>query len=109
MNEVAREDQRRELVAVADAVERLAAATTGGDWRPGGLLATRPEVIAHYDGGGTEHVAEARAGSARWITTVSPAVAPALAEWLRAAARADEVDAAALSFARTLRSRLPES
>lgn len=101
------DEARDELVAVAELVERLAGTTTGGDWRPGGLLASRPEVIARYEDGSTEHVAEARAGSARWIIAFSPALAPALAGWLRSAAEAGEVDRAALSFARTLRSRLP--
>nr|WP_218889655.1 hypothetical protein [Saccharopolyspora hordei] len=85
---------------------RLAAVTTGGDWRVGGLLATRPEVIAHVGEGATEHVAEARAGTARWIAALSPALAAPLAEWLRSAARADRLDPAALAFARELRRRL---
>ena len=55
---------------------RSAARTTPGDWRLGGLLASRPEVIAHRDGRRTEHVAEARAAPAAWITALSPAVAP---------------------------------
>ncbi|MDA3648958.1 hypothetical protein OU416_33200 [Saccharopolyspora indica] len=91
-----------ELGAAADELERLAAASTRGDWRVGGLLATRPEVIAHFDGGATEHVAEARAGTARWIAALSPALAQPLADWLRSASRADQPDPAALAFARDL-------
>src|SRR4029453_10312870 len=45
------------LPPAADRLEALAARTTPGDWRLGGLLATRPEVIAHVPDGGTEHVA----------------------------------------------------
>ncbi len=44
------------LRAAADRLEALAARTTSGDWRTGGLLATRPEVVAHSPDGGTEHV-----------------------------------------------------
>jgi len=90
----------------ADRLERLAGRTTPGDWRPGGLLATRPEVIAHRDGA-TEHVAEARAGSAAWITALSPAVAPSLAALLRAVADGDPVDDAAAALAGALLDRLP--
>ncbi|MGW1678882.1 hypothetical protein [Saccharopolyspora sp. NPDC002376] len=100
--------QRDELVEVAVALERLAAVSTGGDWRVGGLLATRPEVIADLGGGSTEHVAEARAKSARWIAAFSPALAAPLAGWLRSAAQQEPVDPAALAFARALGERLPE-
>jgi hypothetical protein len=86
----------------ADRLEHLAARTTAGDWRTGGLLATRPEVIGHRPDGGTEHVAEARADSVAWITALSPAVAPPLAAWLRAAAAADPVEPSAVEFARVL-------
>jgi hypothetical protein len=89
----------------ADRLEALAARTTAGDWRPGGLLASRPEVVAHDAGGGTEHVAEARARSAAWIGAVSPALAGPLAAWLRAAAGAPSPEAVAA--ARVLRQRLP--
>lgn len=99
--------QRDELLGVAAKLERLAAVSTRGDWRVGGLLATRPEVVADLGGGHTEHIAEARAGSARWIAALSPALAEPLAAWLRAAARVEQVDAAALAFARALRGRLP--
>jgi hypothetical protein len=95
------------LLAAADRLERLAARTTAGDWRLGGLLATRPEVVAHSPGGGTEHVAEARARTAEWITALSPATAAPLAAWLRAAADTDPLDEAALRLARTLLERLP--
>jgi hypothetical protein len=94
------------LRTAADQLEALAARTTPGDWRTGGLLATRPEVVAHAPDGGTEHVAEARANTAAWITNLSPAVAGPLAAWLRAAATADRVDPAATAFARALLDRL---
>ena len=90
------------LRTAADRLEALAARTTPGDWRIGGLLASRPEVIAHRDGA-TEHVAEARAGSAAWISALSPAVASPLAAWLRASGS----DPAAAEFARVLLERLP--
>ncbi len=45
------------LRTAADRLEALAARTTAGDWRAAGLLATRPEVVAHAADGGTEHVA----------------------------------------------------
>ena len=91
------------LRTAADRLEALAARTTPGDWRIGGLLASRPEVIAHRDGG-TEHVAEARAGTAAWISSLSPAVAAPLAAWLRTAAA---TDADAVGVARVLVERLP--
>ena len=91
------------LRTAADQLEALAARSTPGDWRVGGLLASRPEVIAHRDGG-TEHVAEARAGSAAWISALSPAVAAPLAAWLRAAT---PTDADAVAVARVLVERLP--
>ena len=95
------------LRAAADRLEALAARTTPGDWRLGGLLASRPEVIAHGRDGGTEHVAEARARTGEWITALSPAVAAPLAAWLRSAASAEPVDDAALELARALLERLP--
>ena len=91
------------LRTAADRLEALAARSTAGDWRVGGLLASRPEVISHREGG-TEHVAEARAGSAAWISALSPAVAAPLAAWLRAAV---PTDAAAVAVARILVGRLP--
>ena len=101
-------DERAVLRTAADRLEALADRSTPGDWRTGGLLATRPEVIAHRgaaDGApGTEHVAEARAGSAAWIVALSPAVGPPLAAWLRTA---DETDPAAVAVARVLLERLP--
>jgi len=99
-------DDRALLRTAADHLERLAGRTTAGDWRTGGLLASRPEVIAHLEGG-TEHVAEARAGTAAWITALSPAVAASLADWLRAAADAPSVEPTALEVARVLLDRLP--
>lgn len=96
-----------ELTAAADRLERLAARTTPGDWRVGGLLATRPEVVAVTPDARTEHVAEARARSAEWIAALSPAVAAPLAAWLRSAAAAEPVDEVAVGVARTLLARLP--
>jgi hypothetical protein len=101
--------ERRELIASAQALEQLAAASTDGEWKVGGLLATRPEIVAHGHDGSTEHVAEARMHSAAWITTLSPALAPFLANWLRSAAHNNTIDSAAVSFARALRCRLPGS
>ena len=63
------------LRTAADRLEALAARTTPGNWRVGGLLATRPEVVAHSPDGRTEHVAEARAGTGAWIAALSPALA----------------------------------
>jgi hypothetical protein len=85
----------------ADRIEALAARTTGGSWTVRGLLASRPEVVAELPDGSTEHVAEARARTAEWIRSLSPAVAGPLAAWLRAAARAP-VDPHALAVARLL-------
>lgn len=94
------------LRTAADRLETLAARTTPGEWRPAGLLATRPEVVAHRPDGGTQHVAEARADSAAWITALSPAVAEPLAALLRTLA-AGEPPAEALELARALLHRLP--
>jgi hypothetical protein len=99
-------DDTQLLRTAADRLEALAARTTPGDWRIGGLLASRPEVIAHVPDGGTEHVAEARAGTGSWIATLSPALAGPLAAWLRAAATTP-VDPAAAEFARLLSARIP--
>ncbi|MFD2094062.1 hypothetical protein [Blastococcus deserti] len=99
-------DARTELLAAADRLEQLAARTTGGDWQLGGLLATRPEVVAHTGDGGVEHVAEGRARTGAWIAALSPALAAPLAEWLRAAARAERVEPAAAAVARALLRRL---
>ena len=104
-------DDRVLLRTAADRLGALAARTTPGDWRIGGLLATRPEVIAHRgspDGTvSTEHVAEARSGTAPWISALSPAVGPPLGAWLRATAEAAAVEPAAVAFARALLERLP--
>jgi hypothetical protein len=89
------------LLSAADRLEALAARTTAGSWEVRGLLATRPEVVAAFPDGRTEHVAEARARTAEWIRTLSPAVADPLAAWLRAAARTP-ADPAALAVARLL-------
>jgi hypothetical protein len=96
------------LRTAADRLERLARRTTPGDWRVRGLLATRPEVVASRPDGTTEHVAEARAGSAPWIVAASPAVAGPLVDWLRAASRSTPVDPAAVRVAEVLLERLPE-
>jgi hypothetical protein len=95
------------LRTAADRLEALAARTTSGDWRVTGLLATRPEVVAHAADGGTEHVAEARAGTGAWIAALCPALSAPLAGWLRAAAAGRRVDPAAAAFARALLARLP--
>ena len=95
------------LRTVADRLEGLGRRSTAGDWRIGGLLASRPEVVAHRPDGTTEHVAEARAASAGWLAAVSPAVAQPLAQWLREAAGTDPVPSAALELARVLAARLP--
>jgi hypothetical protein len=102
-------DDATALHDAADRLERLAARSTPGDWRVGGLLASRPEVVAHRADGGTEHVAEARAASAAWVAAVSPAVAGPLAALLRALAdpAAGTAEGAAAELARLLRDRLP--
>jgi hypothetical protein len=95
------------LMTAADRIEALASRTTPGDWRPAGLLATRPEVVAHRADGGTEHVAEARAGSGSWIAAFSPALAGPLADLLRAAAARPVPEPAVVVLARGLLDRLP--
>jgi hypothetical protein len=100
-------DERALLRTTAARLEDLAARSTAGDWRTGGLLASRPEVVAHADGS-TEHVAEARARTAAWISALSPAVGAPLAAWLRAAADRPDVEPAAVAFALVLLERLPE-
>jgi hypothetical protein len=92
-------DDEELLRAAADRLEQLAARTTGGNWGLGGLLASRPEVVARLPDGTTEHVAEARARTGEWIVTLAPALAGPLAGWLRTASRADEH---ALAVARVL-------
>ena len=87
------------LRAAADRIDELAARTTGGTWTTRGLLASRPEVVAGWPDGSTEHVAEARARTAAWISTLSPALAGPLAGWLRAEA-AGPADPHALAVAR---------
>ncbi|CCG04257.1 hypothetical protein [Blastococcus saxobsidens] len=94
------------LREAADRLERLAARTTPGEWRPGGLLASRPEVVASAGDGSTEHVAEARTRSGAWIVALSPALAGPLAAWLRAAAR-EPASPEAVAVARRLVERLP--
>lgn len=98
-------EEHQLLTTAADRLEALAARTTAGDWRLGGLLATRPEVVAHGADGRTEHVAEARSRTGEWIAALSPAVAAPLAAWLRSAS--DDDDPAAAQLARVLLDRLP--
>jgi hypothetical protein len=74
------------LLAAADALEHLAALTTAGRWAVHGPSPARPDVMAHFGQGITEYVATARAHTAPWISTMSPAVAPHLVGWLRYAA-----------------------
>ncbi len=95
------------LALTADRIEQLAARSTPGDWRLAGLLASRPEVIAHRADGGTEHVAEARASSGAWITAFSPAHAGPLVALLRAAAQRPDPQPTAVALARALLDRLP--
>jgi hypothetical protein len=92
-------DDEQLLRAAADRIDQLAARTTGGHWGLGGLLASRPEVVARLADGTTEHVAEARARTAEWIVTLSPALAGPLVAWLRTASPADSH---ALAVARAL-------
>jgi hypothetical protein len=96
------------LRAAADRLERLASRSTAGDWRITGLLASRPEVVAHRPDGSTEHVAEARAASAAWITALCPAVAVPLAGWLRAEAASPSPAADSVTLAHVLLARLPD-
>ncbi len=80
-------DDLTELLRVAaDALEQLAAQTPAGRWAVHGPSAARPDVIAHFADGGTEYVATARAHTAPWVSTMSPAVAPHLVRLLRYAA-----------------------
>ncbi|HEY2224472.1 hypothetical protein [Actinomycetospora sp.] len=97
------------LRSAAALLEELHARTPGGSWETAGLLASRPEVVARYDDGTTEHVADARARSAPWLVALSPAVGGPLIAWLRTTADALEAgrlpaDAAAeaASLARAL-------
>ena len=98
---------RRLLAEAADRLEQSAARTTAGNWRTSGLLASRPEVVAHLADGSTVHVAEARAATAGWITALSPAVAAPLVAWLRAESGAPEPARPAVDLARVLLERLP--
>jgi hypothetical protein len=94
------------LRAAAARLTEVATRSTPGDWRLGGLLASRPDVVAHRPDGGTEHVAEARAASARWIAGLSPAVAVPLADWLLAVADREPPDGPAVRLSRLLLERL---
>jgi hypothetical protein len=75
------------LHGAADHLERLRAAVPDGRWSQRGLLASRPEIVAEYPSGNTEHVAEARSRTARWIVTMSPTLAAPLVAWLRTTAQ----------------------
>jgi hypothetical protein len=95
-----------ELRVAAHRLEGLRARTPDGEWETAGLLASRPEVIARYDDGTTEHVAETRARTAAWIVGLSPRVVEPLIGWLLATADAvdtgalpEETTTAALTFA----------
>jgi hypothetical protein len=101
-------DDRALLRSVADRLEALADRTTSGDWQLSGLLASRPEVVAHRPDGGTEHVAEARERTAPWIAALSPVVARPLVTMLRIAGAADPLEPAAVDLARELAARLPD-
>jgi hypothetical protein len=103
----ARVDDVTVLRTAADRIEQLAARSTPGNWRLGGLLASRPEVVAYSPDGATEHVAEARAASSAWITALSPAVAGPLVDLLRAAAAQTDPEPTAVALARALLDRLP--
>jgi hypothetical protein len=72
----------------------------------GGLLATRPDVVAHATDGGREHVAEARQRTGDWIAALSPDIAAPLAGWLRSAAEQRPVERASLAVAEVLLDRL---
>ncbi len=98
---------RARIRSVAARLGALAVRTTSGDWRVTGLLASRPEVVAHRADGGTEHVAEARERTAAWIVALSPAVAGPLVTLLRIAGGADPLEPAAVDLARELAPRLP--
>jgi hypothetical protein len=74
------------LRRAAHHLERLRAAVPDGRWSARGLLATRPEIVAEDPAGNTEHVAEARSRTARWILTMSPDLAAPLVDWLRVTA-----------------------
>ena len=100
-------DDRAVIRSVADRLEALAARTTDGDWRVTGLLASRPEVVAHRPDGGTEHVADARERTASWVTALSPAVAGPLVTLLRVAGGAEPLEPAAVDLARVLDARMP--
>jgi hypothetical protein len=80
-----------ELRAAARRLEELRRRAPDGDWETAGLLASRPEVVARYDDGTTEHVADTRARTAAWITGLSPRVVAPLITWLHVTA--DAVDA----------------
>ena len=101
-------DDRALLRTAADRLDALAARTTAGDWRAGGLLASRPEVIAHHGDGRAPSTWPRRAPAPR---PGSPPSAPPSRRpwpaWLRAAADAPAVEPAATAVARVLLERLP--
>lgn len=100
------------LRRAADHLDGLRAAVPDGRWSARGLLASRPEIVAEDPAGTTEHVAEARSRTARWILTMSPDLAVPLAAWLRTTAQeldrsgaATESTAAAVDLATVLLER----
>lgn len=76
------------LREAARVLEELRSRAPGGRWEITGLLASRPEIVARYDDGSTEHVAEARARTAPWIVGLAPDVAAPMVDWLRRSADA---------------------
>lgn len=106
-------DDAGTLRTAARLLEELRARTPGGEWEVGGLLASRPEIVARHADGSSEHVAETRARSSAWIAGLSPALAAPLVSWLRATADAveagrpsAEVVGAATAFAAAVTDRL---
>ncbi|MCD2190572.1 hypothetical protein [Actinomycetospora soli] len=106
-------DDAGTLRTAARLLEELRARTPGGEWEVGGLLATRPEIVARHSDGSSEHVAETRARSSAWIAGLAPSLAAPLVTWLRTTADAveagrasAEVTGAATAFAAAVTDRL---
>lgn len=75
------------LSAAADRVRDLAAAASPGPWQDNGYgMLVAPEV--DWRERGYDVAAGCQDGNRGWIAALSPAVAPALEEWLRATAKA---------------------
>jgi hypothetical protein len=121
------------LVAAADRIRDLAAATTHGQWAAGHLLdaedyggnAWVESEVQHANGAESsftvaEFETDQGIGDARWVAALSPAVAPHLEAWLRWCAKSVQVtvedmgwpangqEAAALRFAMALCPELAE-